>query len=432
MQLKNLKTVLVYDKVNTFGGAERVLLALHELFPRAPLYTSVYDPKKAIWAKVFPRVMTSFLQRWPLATTHVQGYVPLMPLVFETLNLNDYELVISVTSGEAKGVVTKPGTVHFCYCLTPTRYLWVDPGYENYQHFGLLNPLVNMVKKPWLSRLRLWDQAAAARPDAYATISETVARRIEKFYHREAEVIYPPVDTEVFKPAVKPRELNRSSTPEVKLVEPYFLLVARLVPYKKVELAIEVFRQLNLPLKIVGAGPDLVRLKSMINHGPTGGTRRGAFRQRMINHAPTTISSRDLIHHDPSGGGRRPLVSTIKLLGQVSEGQLLELYQNCRALIMPQEEDFGLVALEAMACGKPVIAYGRGGARETVVEGKTGMFFEEQSVESLAKAMKEFIAERFSARACRQQAEKFSLDKFKVQMRKWVASSLREHQNLTV
>jgi len=371
--MKNLKIALVYDKVNTWGGAERVLLAIHQIFPDAPLYTSVFAEKKAGWAKVFPQVIPSFLQKFPWAKTKNHWYALLMPLAFEQFNFNDYDIVISVTSGEAKGIITKPKTLHLCYCLTPTRFLWVEPGYAGYRHFGIFNKLVHAFKPPFLSLLKKWDEVAAQRPDAYAATCKTVAQRILKYYHRQAKIINPFVDTEFFKPGKSFSSKNN-----------YFLVVGRLVPYKRFDIAVEACQKLGLSLKIVGQGPDFKLLKKKANS--------------------YSKSSQSLV----------------EFLGLVDDKKLLSLYQNCQALIMPQEEDFGLVALEAQACGRPVIAFGKGGAKETILEGKTGIFFDKQTPSCLAEALKKFKTYHFSPKLIRSHAEKFCLENFKRKFRDWV------------
>ncbi|MGB9706648.1 MAG: glycosyltransferase [Microgenomates group bacterium] len=385
--MKNLKIAIVYDKINTWGGAERVLLALHEIFPQAPLYTSVFNEKKASWAKVFPQVIPSFLQKFPLAKTQSHWYTLLMPLAFESFNFGDYEVVISVTSGEAKGIITKPQTLHLCYCLTPTRYLWVEPGYELYQHFGMFNKLIHALKPPFLRFLKKWDEVAAQRPDAYATTCKTIARRILKFYRRQAKIITPFVDTDFFQPGKPSNSQN------------YFLAVGRLVPYKRFDIAIEACQKLGLRLKIVGDGPDFNLLEKKV---------KSLFKNGW------------------------PLV---EMLGLVDDKELLKLYQNCQALLMPQKEDFGLVALEAQACGKPVIAFRAGGARETILDGKTGLFFSQQTPESLVGALKKFSRLHFDPKTIRAHAKKYSLEKFKNRFKKWVIeeydkSSIRRRERL--
>lgn len=354
-----MKVALVYDRVNKWGGAERVLLALHKLFPDAPLYTSVYDSQKAPWAKVFD-VKTSFLQSFPFATYH-ELYAVLMPIAFESFNFDEFDLVISVTSEAAKGIITKPGTLHICYCLTPTRYLW--SAYNDY----FKNPYFRFISKPIVAYLRTWDKIAAQRPDAYIAISKEIQRRIKKYYNRDSEVVYPPL------------MLNRGpvGSPATSATPPYFLIASRLVPYKRIDLAISAFNKLKLPLKIVGAGSEEKRLKAM------------------------------------SG-------LTIELTGYLTQEELVRYYKGCRALIFPGIEDFGLAILEAQSFGKPVIAFRGGGAIETIIDGKTGIFFNEQTVESLSKAIERFnnppggeASLKIDPRDCINQAQKFNFEQFK-------------------
>ena len=302
----NQKVAIVYDRVNKWGGAERVLLALHEMFPSAPLYTSVYDVNGAPWAKVFPEIRTSFLQKFPFAKSNHEFLAPLMPIAFESFDFSGFDIVISVTSEAAKGIKTKPGTLHVCYCLTPTRYLW---SHHNEYFKGAS---FKGVTKSIVKYLRRWDKIAAYRPDVIIGISSEVQNRIKKYYKRDSAVVFPPTNTSLlYSNEVKPKK--------------YYLLVSRLdFGYKKVELAIEAFNRLGKPLVIVGTGREEVRLKRMA-------------------------------------------VKNIKFAGRVSEEELIKYYQGAKALIMPQEEDFGIVSVEAQSHGVPVIAFKKGGAIDTVI-----------------------------------------------------------------
>jgi len=357
-----MKVALVYDRVNKWGGAERVLLVLHKIWPEAPLYTSVYDPKAAPWAKVF-EVRTSFLQKLPFLRRHHEWLAWLMPLAFESFNFDEFDLVISVTSEAAKGIVTKPKTKHLCYCLTPTRYLWSS--YEEY----FRNKWFKFLAKPMVSYLKKWDLVACQRPDRYLAISKTVLERIKKYYGREGEVVYPPVDLNKFKIT------NQNSK--------FFLVVSRLVPYKKVDIVVQAFSQLGWNLKIVGVGSKMKKLKRMAKEN-------------------------------------------IEFLGQLTDEELVGYYQNCQAVIFPQEEDFGIVPLETQACGKPVIAFRGGGATETVIDGKTGLFFYPQTVKSLVRVLREFGGDegKFKAEDCRKQAEKFSEERFLKEFMKGVSDGV--------
>lgn len=345
-----MKVALVYDRLNKWGGAERVLLALHKLYPRAPLYTSIYDKKKAPWASVF-NVRTSFLQNFPFAMRH-ELYAFLMPLAFESFNFDEFNLVISVTSEAAKGIITKPQTKHICYCLTPTRYLW--SGYDEY----FRNPVFKFLSKPAVWYLRFWDKIAANRPDSYIAISREVQSRISKYYDRKSDVIYPPLTIS-----------NQFQNSKSK-TENYFLIVSRLVSYKKIDLAVKAFNKLKLPLKIIGIGMEMERLKVMAG-------------------------------------------LTIEFLGNLTDKELVGYYSECRALVFPGLEDFGLTILEAQSFGKPVIAFGGGGALETIIERKTGLFFDEPNVESLIKAIKQFDSLTINPKDCMRNARKFSFERFK-------------------
>lgn len=359
-----MKVALVYDRVNKWGGAERVLLALHRIFPDAPLYTSVYYPKKAEWAKVFD-VRPSFLQKFPLARSHHELYAALMPLAFESFNFDELDLVISVTSEAAKGIITKPETLHICYCLTPTRYLW--SGYEDY--FG--NKILRFISKPIINYLRIWDKIAAQRPDKIVAISNEVRNRIRRYYGRDSKVIYPPLSLPSTDYSLRPSKKTAvGSSPS----EGYFLIVSRLVPYKKIDLAVKVFNKLNLPLKIVGTGSEEGKLKLIANEN-------------------------------------------IEFLGYLTDEELVKYYKECRALIFPGKEDFGLTILEAQSFGKPVIAFRGGGALETIVENKTGIFFDLSSQKSLEGALRKFMRKRFDPKDCTIQAKKFNIGEFSIQLK---------------
>jgi len=356
-----MKVALVYDRINKWGGAERVLLALHRLFPDAPLYTSVYDKKKAPWADVFD-VRVSFLQKFPFAVRH-ELYAPLMPLAFESFNFDGYDLVISVTSEAAKGILTKPQTKHVCYMLTPTRYLW--SGYKEY----FKNPILKLISKPVIWYLRRWDKIVSERPDEYIAISKEVKDRVAKYYGRKSTVVYPPAD-------------NIPSGENNKNTGNYFLIVSRLVSYKRIDLAIKAFNKLKLPLKIIGSGQQMRKLRQMA--GPT-----------------------------------------IEFVGSLTDKELVSYYSECRALIFPGFEDFGLTIVEAQSFGKPVIAFRAGGALETIIEGKTGIFFNYQSAESLEEAVIKFNKLEFDPKDCIAQAQKFNFEQFKINFMKRIEVILK-------
>ncbi|MCL5432830.1 MAG: glycosyltransferase [Patescibacteria group bacterium] len=348
-----MKVALVYDRINKWGGAERVLLALHEIFPKAPLYTSVYNPKKAPWADVF-QIKTSFLQKFPKASSAHEYLATFMPHAFESFDFDKYDLVISITSEAAKGIVTKPKTLHLCYCLTPTRYLW--SGHDDY----FKNNTLKFLSRPVVSYLRRWDKMASSRPDKFIAISKEVQKRIKKYYGKESVVVYPPIDVKQFK------------SPDVKKAHDkgYFLIVSRLVPYKRIDIAVRAFNELKLPLKIVGTG----------------------------------VLSRKI---------RKIAGPTIEFIENLTDKELLSYYIGCKALIFPGKEDFGLSLLEAQILGKPVVAFKGGGALETVVDNKTGVFFYPQTQEALTKVLERFDKLCFNPIDSVRQAQKFNKDRFK-------------------
>lgn len=352
-----MKVALVYDRVNKWGGAERVLLALHKLFPKAPLFTSVYYKKNAPWADVFD-VKTSFLQKIPFVKSRHELFPNLMPAAFESFSFDEYDLVVSVTSESAKGIITKPQTKHICYCLTPTRYLW--SGYDTYFSSKTLKNLA----KPAVSHLRKWDKLAAHRPDVMIAISREVQERIKNYYGREAVIIYPPVNLD---------QKSKIKNQRLKTTKPFFLVVSRLskfTRYKRVDLVIEAFTKLGIPLKIVGVGSLEKELKKKAG-------------------------------------------KNVEFLGNLSDEELANYYRECEALVFPGIEDFGLVMAEAQKYGKPVIAFAKGGALDIVIEGKTGYFFGEQTKESLINALNKFGDYRFDPKIIMRHAEKFSLENFK-------------------
>lgn len=360
-----MRVALVHDYLNQYGGAERVLEAFCELWPQAPIFTLVYDEKRTGRAFAGRRIKTSFLQKVPLVKAHHRPFLMLMPLAIEQFDLSAYDLIISDSASFAKGIITRPGALHICYCHTPTRYVW-DDSHKYVEEFNYPR-FIKKAIPPFLSYLRVWDEAAAHRPDIYLANSRFVAARIKKYYGRESQVICPPVKTGSFYLS------GRSGD--------YFLMIARFLPYKKVDLAIAAFNELGWPLKIIGDGPDRHRLKKMAGPG-------------------------------------------VEFVGLVSEKRLPGYFAHCRALIFPQEEDFGISAVEAMAAGRPVIAYRGGGALEIVIDGRTGIFFEDQTKESLIGALQKFSSIDFSPRLIRQHAESFDKELFKKKIRDFVDCSL--------
>lgn len=357
-----MKVALVHDYLSQDGGAERVLRALQEVYPEAPTFVLFYDKDKIPKHFFQGDVRPTFLHYLPGAKNHYRWYLPLMPYATERHDLDGFDTVISSTSAFAKGVLTSSETMHISYCHTPTRYLWSDR--HSYLEELDYNRLVKTFLPPLISRLRLWDKMSADRVDRFIANSENVRGRIQKFYRREAEVIYPPVDTHLFQATNKPGE--------------YFLIGGRMVPYKRYDLAVQVFNRLGWPLKIFGSGPDEERLRDLAK-------------------------------------------PNIEFVGSVSNWQKAELYANAIAFLHPQNEDFGITAVEAMASGRPVIAYGAGGALETVIEGVTGQFFAEQNWESLYDAVLRFRPEQFEPAKVREHTLQFSVDNFKRRITEYVA-----------
>lgn len=355
-----MKVALVHDWLNQLGGAEDVLEALVGLYPDAPLYTSLYDRGRMPEHWRGWDVHTSFIDRLPFARSRQQFYFPLYPFAFEHFDLRGYDVVISNKSGFCHGVITGPETLHICYCLTPTRYVW---RYQQYAERENLNRLTRAALAPFLTNLRMWDRLAADRVDHFIAISDEVRRRIAKIYRREATIIYPPVNVGRFEPS------NR--------VEDYYLFVGRLVPYRRLDLLIEAFNHMQRPLYIAGSGRDQERLAAIA--GPT-----------------------------------------VKILGFVPDDRLPDLLARCRAFVWPGEEDFGISPLQAMASGRPVIAYAAGGALETVAPGRTGTFFAEQSVAAIIQAVESFDPLAVSSAEIRRYAELFDVSVFKQRIQAFV------------
>ena len=351
-----MKVALIHDHLAQDGGAERVLKVLAEIFPDAPIYTLLCDQKNIDKYYSHRHIETSIIQKLPGGVSHYQWYMPFMPMAVEFFDLSKYDLVLSDTSSFAKGVITSTHTLHICYCHTPTRYLWSD----THQYINELkyNKYFKKIISLVLSYIRMWDKLAADRVDKFIANSKFIAKRIQKYYHQPSTVIYPPVETEKF---------SISSD-----VSDYFLIGGRLAPYKRVDIVVETFKKIDKKLKIFGNGVDLERLKKIANK------------------------------HE-----------NIEFLGQVSDEIKADLYSHCLAFINPQEEDFGITVVEAMASGRPVIAYQSGGALETVKAGITGEFFSQQTVESLSKILVDFDSSKFDPKVIKQHAEQFSIEIFK-------------------
>lgn len=351
-----MRIALIHDHLLQHGGAERVLEVMSDIFPKAPIYTIAYAPEH------FPHlrgrhVIASALGSIPFFGKKLRPLVPFIPTAIERFPLKEFDVVLSNSSGFAKGAITHPHTLHICYCHTPTRYLWSDS--VEYTESLSLHRYIKSILMVILTWLRIWDRVSAERVDAWVANSHTVARRIKKYYGKESTVIYPPVDIEKF---------SLSSEPKT-----YYLAGGRLVSYKRFDLIIEAFNKIGTPLIVFGTGPEEKRLRGMA--GPN-----------------------------------------IRFVGRTSDELRAKLFAEAIAFIHPQEEDFGITPVESMASGRPVIALRRGGATETVVEGVTGTFFDEQSVEELMDTVLHFDHTAFSPEKIRAHAEQFGLQRFRKEL----------------
>jgi glycosyltransferase involved in cell wall biosynthesis len=373
MPAKNLRVALAHDWLTGMRGGEKVLEVFCELFPDAPIYTLLHNPGSVSPTIERHRVETSFIQKLPRVATKYRNYLPLFPTAIETFNMAGYDLILSSSHCVAKGIVPHAGTTHICYIHTPMRYVYEM--YDQYFGPGRAGKLKRLLVPFFANYLRTWDMATTHRVDHFVANSENVRRRIQRHYRREATVIPPPVDTARFSLSEK--------------LGDYYLVVSALVPYKRVELAVQAAGALGRRLVLVGTGPEMDRLK----HLSAGLAKAG---------------------------------KPVEFIGWQSDDQLREWYANCAALLFPGEEDFGIVPLEAQACGKPVIAFGRGGALETVVEGQTGLFFKEQTVESLVDAMKRFEEQRdqFAPAKVRANALRFDRAEFKRRVEEFVRTTM--------
>lgn len=374
--LQDLKIAIVHDFLTTVGGGERVVMALHELFPQAPVYTLRYDEAGTAglfkgWDIRVAKLGQTFIGRRPTLA------LPFLPNAVETLPLSEYDIVISSSSAFSKGVVTKPTTLHISYCHTPMRFVWdwsTEYARENNYETGIRSVFGRLLTH----YLRLWDQASAERVDAWVANSATVAKRIKKYYHKDSTVIFPPVDA----------PSTAAETTESPVDNPYFLIVSRLSAYKKIDLAIEAAARLHQPLVIIGKGGDSERL------------------QRLA----------------------ADLKAPVAFLGYQDDATIQQYYAHCRAFLFPGEDDFGITPVEAMSYGKPVIAYGKGGALETVVAGKTGLFFNEPTVANLTDAMQQFLKDEdsFKADACKKRAEQFSKAVFQKEIKQYIEKQWKQ------
>jgi glycosyltransferase involved in cell wall biosynthesis len=359
------KVAIVHYWLVGMRGGEKVIEALCRLYPDADIFTHVHVPAAMSAVLGRHRITTSFISRLPMAPRLYQRYLPLMPLALEQLDLRGYDLIISSESGPAKGIVPPPGSVHICYCHSPMRYVW-NMFHEYRDRSGLITRLL----MPMLAHyIRNWDAISATRVDHFIANSQTVAARIKRYYRRDAEVIFPPVDVDAFQ-VLPPGQIGD-----------FHLMVGELVRYKRPELAVEAFNRSGRPLVVIGGGEMLGELRALAR-------------------------------------------ANVTIMGPQPFNVLKDHYARCRALIFPGEEDFGIVPVEAMASGRPVIAYGRGGATETVIEGVTGTFFETQTVEAIEAAVERLSAMSLDPPAIAAHARRFSADEFARRTKRFINDCL--------
>jgi glycosyltransferase involved in cell wall biosynthesis len=364
-----MKMALVHDYlVQGIRGAERVVDVLHEMYPDAPVHTLLYDPDRMEDRLREWDIRTSLLQDIPGALRLYKKLYFAMPAGIDYMDLSEYDFVLSSSCGWSKSAPQREGALHVSYVHSPARFLWFWA--DDYIRTLRANPLVKLAVRATIPPLRDWDRRTAMRPQHMVCNSETTRLRIREAWGREAEVIHPPTDTDQFTPGDEDGD--------------YFLAVCTLNPYKRVDVAVEAFNRLGLPLMVIGDGPELDYLRAQA--GPN-----------------------------------------IEFAGKVPDEQMANYYARCRAFVMPQEEDFGIAPLEAQACGRPVIAYRAGGALETVHDGETGLFFDAQEPGSLVEAVERFEAQHFSKDACREQAMRFSVDEFKRKLGDYVERKWNEH-----
>lgn len=365
-----MKVAFVHYWLVGMRGGERVLEALSSLYPDAVIITHVVDRDKISAQLRKHEIRETFIAKLPGARRHYQKYLPLMPIALESVDMSEFDLVISSESGPAKGIVCRPDAVHICYCHSPMRYIW-----DQYHVYRSLSGSLTKFVMPWLAhKLRVWDVTSAARVDAFIANSSFVGQRIESYYRRPYTVVHPPVAIEEF------------SVAPIQEIGKHYLFVGELVGYKRADIAVEAFSRLGLPLRIVGDGEQ---------------------RRRLERSAPSNVS----------------------FLGRVTFSQLKEELAQCRALIFPGEEDFGIVPVEAMAAGRPVIAYGRGGVLDSIIPGVTGHFFHEQTSECLEEAIRLFEADglkNIKIASIVAQSKKFSVGLFNKKVQNVIATAISE------
>lgn len=366
-----MKLALVHDWLNQIGGAEDVLDVLVRQFPHSPIYTSIYAPDLMPAHYQSWDIRTLWIDKLPAIHSHHQPYLPVYPLAWQGLDLSEYDVILSNKSGFCHGVQFDASTIHVCYCLAPTRYVWQLDHYIAREGFG---KVVELALRPLISMMKRWDYRAAQRVTHFIAISTEIQERIQTYYNRDSVIIFPPVDTSRFQPV--PQEV----------VEDYFLVVSRLIPYKRIDLAVQVATKLGLPLKVGGRGRDLERLQAMAG-------------------------------------------DTVEFLGYVPDEDLPGLMAKCKAFLFPGLEDFGITPVQAQSAGRPVIAYKGGGALDTVIPGVTGEHFDDMTVDSLMSVMQNFDASRYNPDQIRQHALKFDTSIFTSQINAFIEQAGSAHAN---
>jgi glycosyltransferase involved in cell wall biosynthesis len=366
-----MKIAFVHDYLVQYGGAERVLECLTEMYPYAPIYTILHNEDAMHGVFADKRIYTSYLQNFPFARRWHRIFPLLMPPAIEQFDFSAYDVVVSDSSSYAKGIITRPETLHICYMHTPMRYAWDDC--QKYTRDFYFPRLIKKLIPFAMNYIRIWDKVSADRVDVFIANSNFVARRIKKYYHKESTVIHPPVDTKNFAIIEKNEK------------QPYFLMVGRLIAYKRHSVAIKAFNEMKMPLKIIGRGPELKRLQKIA--GPT-----------------------------------------IEFLSRVEDEELKKYYADCQAVIFPQEEDFGIVAIEALSSGKPLIAFRGGDIPEHMEENLMGVFFDQQTPEAVRQAVEKFQTLTFDADYIRSKVLKFDREIFKEKIKAFIENAVVEHK----
>ena len=367
-----MKVAIIFDWLVWMGGGERCLEVFCELFPDATIHTLLYSPENITSETIKKsRIETSFIQKLPFSKNSYRKYLPLFPTAIEQFDLREYDLVLSFSHCVAKGVITSPDTCHISYCCTPMRYAW--DFYHEYFGNGRSNIATKTIVPFLINYLRTWDVVSSNRVDYYIAISKYVKNKIKKYYNRESDIIYPPINTDFYLPVKNPSR-------------DFYLIVSRLVPQKRIDLAVKTFNELGLPLVIIGTGPEAGYLKQLSK-------------------------------------------SNIKFMGWQPDDVVKNYYANCKAFLLPGEEEFGITPLEAQSCGVPVISYNKGGPSETVIDGVTGKFFSENSVKAFKETILKFDTEKFDSEKIRQHALKFSRDIFKTNLKNYIYEKYNQFKN---